>query len=200
MLILVSTRIAENHTYPERRDVLSHDWGHLFDRFGLTPILIPNSLWDTTPYLQLGAKGLLLTGGDSLGSKAAPTERDKAEAQLIQGAIEKGLPILGVCRGLQMLNRYFGGDSIDVTGHVGKHVVKLEDGSRMDVNSFHDQAVTLQGLAKPLRVFAETEDGIVEGVRHESLPIVAIQWHLERSSPSAAYDELLIKKWMKECA
>jgi N5-(cytidine 5'-diphosphoramidyl)-L-glutamine hydrolase len=199
MLILVSTRIAENHTYSERRDALSHDWGNLFDHFGLVPVLIPNSLKDVTPYWKLGAKGLLLTGGDSLGSKMQPTQRDKTESQLIQGAIENGVPILGVCRGLQMLNRYFGGDSIDVPGHVGKHAVKLQDGSNMDVNSFHDKAVTLQGLAKPLRPFAQTEDGIVEGVRHESLPIVAIQWHPERASPSAAYDELLIKEWMKAC-
>lgn len=202
MLILVTTRIAENHTYLERRDALSHDWGHFFERFGLVPLMIPNSLRDPMPYLKLSAKGLFLTGGDSLGSKVQPSARDNTETQLIQGAIESSMPIFGVCRGLQMLNRYFGGDSISLLDqrHIGQHTVLLQDGSSMEVNSFHNEAVTLEGLAKPLLPFAKTADGIVEGVRHTSLPITAIQWHPERTSPSAAYDEFLIKEWMKACA
>lgn len=201
MLILVSTRIADNASYPERRDALAHDWGQLFDRYGLVPLLVPNSLADVRPYLDLGAKGLLLTGGDSLGSKDNPTARDRTEATLIDGAIHRGMPIFGVCRGLQMLNRHFGGDSLRLSDqrHVGRHTLQLQDGSSMEVNSFHNDAVTLEGLAPALLPFAQAAGGIVEGVRHSSLPITAIQWHPERRSPSAQYDEFLIKEWMKAC-
>lgn len=201
MLILVSTRISENASYPERRDSLAHDWGQLFDRLGLLPLLVPNSLADVSSYFDLGAKGLLLTGGDSLGSKENPTQRDKTEMQLIAGAIQRNIPILGVCRGFQMLNRYFGGSSMSIADrrHVGHHAVSLRDGRSMEVNSFHNEAVTLNGLAASLLPFAQTADGIVEGVRHVNLPITAIQWHPERTSPSAQYDEYLIKEWMKEC-
>jgi gamma-glutamyl-gamma-aminobutyrate hydrolase PuuD len=201
MLILVSTRIADNASYPERRDALAHDWGQLFDRYGLLPLLVPNSLADVSPYLDLGAKGLLLTGGDSLGSREHPTARDRTEASLIDGAIQRGMPIFGVCRGLQMLNRHFGGDSLRLPDqrHVGRHTVQLQDGSSIEVNSFHNDAVTLEGLAPVLLPFAQTGDGIVEGVRHKDLPITAIQWHPERSSPSGRYDEFLIKEWMKAC-
>lgn len=202
MLILVSMRIADNSGYPERRDALSHDWGHFFDRYGLTPILVPNSLRDPGEYLKLGAAGLLLTGGDSMGSQDQPTERDRTEEGLIRGAIEGGMPIFGVCRGLQMLNRYFGGVNIRLPNqeHVGTHAVQMQDGSCMQVNSYHNDAVRLQGLAKPLRPFAWAEHGIVEAFRHESLTITAIQWHPERNSPSSTYDDDLITEWIKVCA
>lgn len=202
MLILVSMRIADNSTYPERRDALSHDWGHLFDRYGLTPILIPNSLSNPGKYLELGAVGLLLTGGDSMGSEDQPTERDQTEIELICGSIEAGVPILGVCRGLQVLNRYFGGQVIQLANqdHVGTHTVRLQNASCMKVNSYHCDAVTQEGLATPLQPFAWAEHGIVEAFRHESLPITAIQWHPERTSPSATYDEEIIKDWIKPCA
>lgn len=201
MLILVSTRISENASYPERRDSLAHDWGRLFDSLDLLPLLVPNSLADVSSYFDLGAKGLLLTGGDSLGLEDNPTQRDKTEAQLIAGAIQRNMPIFGVCRGLQILNRYFGGSNVSIADgrHVGRHAVLLQDGRSMEVNSFHNEAVTLKGLAASLVSFAQTADGIVEGLRHANLPITAIQWHPERVSPSAQYDEYLIKEWMKQC-
>lgn len=202
MLTLVSTRLADNGTYPERRDALSHDWGHFFDRFDLLPILIPNSLADPRPYLKLGAKGLLLTGGDSLGTREAPSERDRTEAMLINAALDAGVPIFGVCRGLQMLNRYFGGDVIklDDRRHIGTHPITLQDQSVIEVNSFHNEAVTKDTLARDLIPFAATKDGIIEAFTHATLPVMAIQWHPERSSPSAAYDQFLIEQWKALCA
>ena len=202
MLTLVSTRLADNATYPERRDALSHDWGHFFDRYDLLPILIPNSLADPRPYLKLGAKGLLLTGGDSLGAREAPSERDRTEAILIEAALDAGVPIFGVCRGLQMLNRYFGGDVIkhDDRRHIGTHPITLQDQSVIEVNSFHNEAVTKDTLAKGLIPFAATTDGFIEAFTHATLPVTAIQWHPERSSPSAAYDQLLIEQWKALCA
>ena len=202
MLILVSMRIAENTSYPECRDALSHDWGYFFDRHRLTPILVPNSLADPGEYWKLGAKGLVLTGGDSMGSKEQPTARDVTEAKLIDSAIGRGIPIFGVCRGLQVLNRYFGGQNgrLEDRKHVGEHAVELLDGRSMQVNSFHTDAVLQPGLATPLVPFAMAQNGIVEGYRHESLPITAIQWHPERASPSATYDEILIEDWVRVCA
>jgi len=83
MIILVSMRTAENGTYPESRDAVSHDWILLFARYGLTPILVPNMLGDVSDYFKLGASGLLLTGGDDLGPDGEPSPRDQTEARLL---------------------------------------------------------------------------------------------------------------------
>ena len=202
MRILVSTRIVETTSYPERRDALSHDWGRFFDRFRLLPILVPNSLAEPRGYMELGAKGLLLTGGDNLGSKDAPSDRDRTESILIRAAIDANLPILGVCRGLQMLNRYFGGNVLrsEDGQHVGLHTVKLNDGRILNVNSFHNDVVTSETLADELIPFAKADDGVIEGLTHPSLPITAIQWHPERANSSVTYDQFLVEQWMAKCA
>lgn len=201
MILLVSMRIVENSTYPDRRDALSHDWGAFFQAYGFIPILVPNSLCDVSPYFELGAKGLLLTGGDSLGNIGQPTDRDRTEEALIQHALSRKMPILGVCRGLQMLNRFFAGSQVQTSNgaHVGQHAVRLSTGETLTVNSFHDDVVTTATLSKDLIPFAESDDGAIEAVRHPVHPILGIQWHPERPSPSADYDQHLIQKWKTQC-
>ena len=202
MITLVSTRLCENETYPELRDGLSHDWGIFFDYFGLLPILIPNSMADPKKYFNLNPSGLILTGGDDIGPSSEPTQRDRTEFLLIEAAIKCGLPILGVCRGLQILNRYFGGHNtrIEDKSHVGNHEVKVDQNRIIEVNSFHDQVVTRKTLAGDLIPFAEGLDGVIEGVKHSNLPIIAVQWHLERCSTSLEFDRKIINDWMNLCA
>jgi gamma-glutamyl-gamma-aminobutyrate hydrolase PuuD len=201
MIILVSMRVVENAGYPERRDAISHDWIRLFDSFGIVPLLVPNGVADATRYLDLGTKGLLLTGGDSLGPDDALSIRDRTEETLLAGALRRELPVLGVCRGLQVINRHFGGrlERALPEPHVGEHDVKLAGGESIRINSFHDEGVLISGLAPALSAFAVTAGGVVEGVRHETLPLTAIQWHPERPSPSAKFDGELLHEWLARC-
>jgi putative glutamine amidotransferase len=201
MMVLVSMRIVDGGDYTEPRDAISHDWGHLFEQHHFVPILVPNALDDLDRYFNLDASGLLLTGGDDLGPEGRPTRRDLTEIGLIGKAIAAKLPIFGVCRGLQILNRYFGGriDRKLPENHVGEHDVRLQDGSTQRVNSFHNNGVMLPGIASGLVPFAVTEAGVVEAMRHPELPITAIQWHPERPSPSATLDGELIRRWLATC-
>lgn len=200
--ILVSQRIAYNHTYPEPRDALAHDWSALFAAYDILPVLVPNAARDPAPYFGLGVTGLLLTGGDNMGPLGEPTVRDVTERQLVEGALARRLPIFGVCRGLQVLNRHFGGQVATKLPepHVGDHDVTLDNGTVQRVNSFHNQGVMRDGVAPGLVAFAQTAGGVIEAVRHVSLPVAAVQWHPERSSPSAALDKTLIKEWLNQCA
>jgi gamma-glutamyl-gamma-aminobutyrate hydrolase PuuD len=201
MIILVSMRVVENAGYPERRDAISHDWTRLFNNFGITPLLVPNGIADATRYFDIGAKGLLLTGGDSLGPDDAPSTRDRTEQSLLSDALRRKLPVLGVCRGLQIINRHFGGrvERVLPEPHVGDHDVRLAGGELIRINSFHDEGVLTSGLAPVLSAFAVTAGDVVEGVRHETLPLMAIQWHPERSSPSAKLDSELLHQWLARC-
>jgi putative glutamine amidotransferase len=201
MIILVSMRTVENPTYAETRDAISHDWSRLFASHGLTPILVPNALGDVGAFFKLGASGLLLSGGDDLGPDDAPSLRDRTETQLLQGALEKGLPVFGTCRGLHLINRFFGGQLARKLpeNHVGEHGVELDGQGQVLINSFHHQGVLRDGLASELRPFASTESGVVEGVTHRTLSITAIQWHPERPNPAADLDRKLLQKWFAQC-
>ena len=129
--------------------------------------------------------------------------------------LNKQIPILGVCRGLQVLNIFFGGKlEIDIALAVGidhvacEHPVHLEfsifqklvKSDQIIVNSFHNQGVLLEGLAKDLKCFAATKDGVVEGIFHPNLPILAIQWHPERKNSSMEFDKQLLQRFFQEGA
>lgn len=129
---------------------------------------------------------LLPGGGDIL------TSLDEREYLLIQSFVDTGRPILGICRGMQALNVWFGGtlhthipghqlpqgDMVHTTHTSG--LLKILLGQKPTVNSNHHQAIAQ--LGKGLAAIQWANDGIVEAVCHESLPIWGVQWHPERQS------------------
>ena len=60
------------------------------------------------------------------------------------------------------------------------------------VNSYHNHGVLLEGLAKELRAFGTSADGVVEALHHPTKPMIGIQWHPERDNPSGGLDSYLI--------
>ena len=158
-----------------------------------------------------GLAGLMLTGGTDVnpecyGQTRRPEtdepddERDQIELELIHDAIEKDLPILAICRGLQILNVYHGGTLIQHLLRGKRHDPKLEDKSapahevvfetnglladiagadKWQVNSRHHQAVDQAG--SHLRVSArDPKDNTIEGLeRPDKEFVVAVQWHPE---------------------
>ena len=167
----------------------------------------------TNPEDAVDCQGLLLTGGgdldpalygqENLCCQGVEPDRDEAEMELLDRFTVTGKPILGICRGLQVINVYFGGSLLqNICGHEATEQGDRLHGSRTDssllsalygpaftVNSAHHQAVDRIGGG--LRAIQWAEDGIVEGLRHRTLPIYALQWHPERlrgrfSNPRAA--------------
>ena len=124
--------------------------------------------------------------------------RDRYEFALLRQFLDSGRPVLGICRGAQVINVALGGSltqHIDGHGQAGGadtvHAVRSDDallqslyGRRFMVNSAHHQAVSRLGSG--LRVIAAADDGTVEALRHTSLPILAVQWHPERFGASGA--------------
>jgi len=158
--------------------------------------------------------GLLLTGGADVGPEQygqqldpkagleVEPERDRAELPLVRAALERDLPILGICRGMQALNVAMGGSLIqDIPKHRasddGKsavHEVFVPPGSRlvpvlgfggfMKVNSRHHQGLALAQKAPGLLVSAfSLKDGILEAIdspRDRHRWVIGVQWHPER--------------------
>ena len=159
--------------------------------------------------LLLGCAGLLLCGGGDLdpvlygqpdqGSQPPDPARDQAELELFRAFYQAGRPILGVCRGMQIINVALGGTLLQDLGDVRRpshthpqadqvHPVRAQPGSllhtlygpRFSVNSSHHQAVDCPapGLVLTLRAV----DGVPEAIEHPSLPILGVQFHPERMS------------------
>jgi len=146
------------------------------------------ALWDA----------LLLPGGGDL-----DPERDRAELALLGEFAGAGKPVLGVCRGLQCINVFFGGTLIqDVPGHgaaggadrlhplrTAPSPLPFPGGEGPLVNSAHHQAA--DRLGDGLRAVQWAPDGVVEALCHRSLPLWAVQWHPERLTASGAGRRLL---------
>lgn len=197
-------RVEVVAAYNERRDCLDQAWTQLFARLGLDLVPVPNTLDDVAGWAgRQKLDGLVLSGGNDLAhlpeaSKTAP-ERDACEHELLSWAAGIRLPVLGVCRGMQMMNCYFGGALSKVVGHIATlHPVhSLYDTALFReycmVNSYHDWGINLAGLAGGLQAMVLAEDNTIEAFRHESLPWFGVMWHPERdNSPTVKQDLVLL--------
>lgn len=160
-------------------------------------LLLPGG-WDVHPRRY---------GEEIAGSEGIDEERDARELDAISFFLDRQRPILGICRGIQILNVALGGSLYqDIPGHKATedgdtyHETTASDpmlialyGERFTVNSSHHQAV--KRLGDGLRSVQWADDGTVEAIRHESLPVFAVQWHPERMrAPTDGW--LLIARWL----
>ena len=133
-----------------------------------------------------------LYGCENTASRGVSRRRDGQELRLFNAFMKRQRPILGICRGQQLINVALGGTLLQDIPEHGKlggsdrlHLTRTQDetlcalyGERFLVNSAHHQAV--DRLGEGLRAVQWAEDGTVEALRHETLPIFAVQWHPER--------------------
>lgn len=191
------------------------DYSACVEKAGGIPVTIP--LLDNEDYINdLVDKldGFLFCGGPDIhpyyygqslkkGQGLVVLERDKFELKLLERVLKKNKPVFGICRGLQLINIFFGGtiyQDIDQTKltdieHISNmipkycysHKVSIYKKSKLfeafdrddiDVNSYHHQAV--DKLGKGLKETAWAEDGIIEGIENDDYYfVVGVQWHPE---------------------
>ncbi len=200
--------IAPNYSYEKREYTLSENYAHAIEQAGgCGVILLPGQA--LPPFLS----GLLLTGGGDIDpllfgeeplcqSGEINPQRDAYEMRICKEAFTQDLPLLGICRGMQVMNIARGGKIYQDIGvqagttlkHMqeaprayGTHNIFVEDGSLFTslwisrcirVNSLHHQACSL--LGEGFTVSARSADGLIEAIeQREKRFTVGVQWHPE---------------------
>jgi len=192
--VALTQRVELVPSYGERRDSLDQRWSAFLDCCGMVPLAVPNNA-DLLPRLMqsIPVSGVVLTGGGDLAAYggAAP-ERDRTEEALLRAALERNLPVIGVCRGMQAIQHFFGVRLFAVTGHVAPEQTVVIDGKRETVNSFHNYGASAS--VPDLEVWATADDGVIKAVRHRHHLVQGVMWHPERISPFRDADIALFRQ------
>ena len=216
-------RIFLNHSY---LDVIRH--------FGGIPLVLPvEGTEEELETLINLCDGVVLTGG----ADAAPAlygeeilndtvsvtpERDQGEIKICELAVKRNLPLLGICRGIQMMNIYFGGTlyqdipsqittdvkhRMDPPYHRGSHNCILDKHSPLyaltgeeiiSVNSHHHQSI--KAVAPGFLVMGTCEDGVIEAIYNPDKPFVwGVQWHPERIWDIEASSAKVFEAFIEAC-
>jgi len=166
--------------------------------------------------------GLCLGGGEDLESwrydepdtavETPDPERDELEVAMVRRALDRDVPVLGICRGFQLLNVALGGKLVqhrdghrpigtevvrhDVIAVPGSKLAELYGGAPFSVNSRHHQGVTDAFLAPALRATAYVDDLVeaFESTRHRY--VVGIQWHPERVKDEIDHPERIFTSFV----
>ena len=207
MITLISQRTRDTGFF--KSDCLEQTYVEYLSKFGFNLVPVPNSPENLGFYLNLPVERIILTGGGDIGDEIS-RKRDETEKALLDFAIKNKIPVLGICRGMQFINHYFGGKLIKIKdvsdeNHVAENhrVNIIEDnvtdliGNYIEVNSFHNFGIEQNGLASKLLPFAKSNGGFIEGLYHPQLAIAGIVWHPERDSPNKEANEKIITAFLK---
>ncbi|MET0107044.1 MAG: gamma-glutamyl-gamma-aminobutyrate hydrolase family protein [Sedimenticola sp.] len=228
---LIGITAANDPTVPGHY-ILRWDYVHGVEAAGGIPVILaPSGRFRASPVLNR-LDGLILSGGHDItpefyGGENHPLlrdpsrERDEFEFELVNTALSRNIPTLGICRGIQVINVVLGGDIIqDIPEQLGSQIhhddpgrpretlahpvtiardsllSKLVGADELNVNSFHHQAVGRLGSG--LTTTARAADGIIEGVELPSHSfMLGIQWHPEtfwrNGAPFSTFFEALVE-------
>ena len=183
-IVAVSQRVDQSPELNETRDALDQSLAAFVAICGYVPVPVPNALggairdWLTV----VRPAAVVLSGGNDIGQCA---ERDNTEDTLLTYAQERRIPVLGVCRGMQMMAHWAGTGLHPVQGHVRtRH--RLVGDITGEVNSYHGFA--LAACPTGFEVLALSADDEIEAIRHQSLPWEGWMWHPEREAKFAERD------------
>jgi N5-(cytidine 5'-diphosphoramidyl)-L-glutamine hydrolase len=193
-IVAITQRVAMVPEYGERRDCLDQAWPRFIAACGLLPLPLPNVVdVALTAFGRPEVAGLVLTGGNDLTALGGDApERDATENALLDAAESRRLPVIGVCRGMQLIQQRCAVPLRPVQGHVMQRQTIDIEGKEIEVNSYHNFAAGES--PPPLTAWAHAHDGIIKAVRHSEQPLTGIMWHPERNTPFAARDIALFRR------
>ena len=202
MIVAITQRIDRIDARNELRDSLDQRMVQWLSHAGVLSVPVPNALVNSNNPSKVSEQSalqnwletvqpnaLVLSGGNDIGEYL---QRDVTERYLLSWAKSKKIPVLGICRGLQMIAVWAGVSLIKVEAHAGvrhalKAVTKNEEWPT-HVNSFHNWG--LESCPEGFDVMAQAEDGSIEAIRHQTLPWEGWMWHPEREAPFNQIDEM----------
>ena len=219
--LLISQRVLVNK-HGVKIDSLEKEYTIYFNKLGYNLIPISN-FTDKLNSLKnsIEISGIVLSGGGSINPEYMirdineeklefNKEREFIENKLIEIGLDLDIPILGICRGMQHLNGYFGGKIVKNYDYKGKripgddHFITIKNLDKLcfdegvtehKINHYHNDAITLDILADNFDVFAADKGfNTVEGIINSKGNIMGIEWHPERFEISDVLtDEIIIE-------
>ena len=185
-MVIVSQGIEYITARNETRDYIDQKLNQFILVSGLVPVPIPNFIEDfkgdksnrEISFIQwidrISPIGFILSGGNDIGTSYS---RDLTERTCLEYARKKNLPLLGICRGMQMLAIWGGGSLVPVSGHVGtRHI--LSGNFSHEVNSYHSKSINK--CPSDFEITARCPHGSIEAISHKDLPWQGWMWHPER--------------------
>lgn len=182
--VAVSQRVDEEQERNEIRDALDQRLITFLSKCGYAPIPVSNALGNSLfEWLKVvRPSALVFSGGNNIGQFA---QRDQTENALLEYALQQQLPVLGICRGMQVIAHWAGVSLHPLLGHVGtRH--QLTGVISMEVNSYHEYSIT--ECPNGFEILARSQDGEIEAIRHLELPWEGWMWHPEREEKTKAQD------------
>jgi putative glutamine amidotransferase len=239
LVAITTTAVAETGPYRRLQVALYAIYVEVLERYGLAGVLVtPAHTAASLPALLDHCHGLVLTGGEDVdpirygephlpGLGVTNPARDETELLTLGLGLERELPILGICRGCQLINVHFGGtlyQDLTLQRPSGvkhrqaepwerrTHRVRIEDDSKLArivgtndvvINSFHHQGI--KDIGTGLRVVATADDGTVEAIERQAPSpwLLGVQWHPERfeaTAPETDYDRRLFQAFGRQVA
>ncbi len=199
-IMVVDTEYSNNVTAQTKRLL----------RCGAVYTLVTNKKADISEY-----DGLLIPGGGDInprryGAKNTASEdisnaKDRLQIYWVKQFMAAEKPILGVCRGSQIINVTLGGTlKQDISGHSGEYLnitfskkswLRKIYGASAETKHYHHQICKKMG--KDLIVTSRSTEGYVEGFQHKTLPIYGVQWHPDHMSP--AFGDKVYREFLRIC-
>jgi len=198
-IIAISQRL-EISNYKENRSQLDINLFNFIATSGYMPVPIPYFSFDKKRsifFLNIWLKtirphGIVLSGGENIGSNKL---RDIAEFFLIEYSKKNQIPILGICRGMQIIGKYHGSKLIKINDHVKKnHFIKSKN-KKIKVNSFHSLAI--KNCPKNFKIRFKADDGVIESIYSKNSKMEGWMWHPERYKKFKTFDINYFKKLFK---
>ena len=198
----ITMRMTNALGYHEPRDTIAQDWPKYMN------YLFPESNYFFIPNIGEGAidyckkkniNVLIISGGDNIGLYE---KRDKTELILLEFMIMNKLPVIGICRGMQLIHHYFGGSIKEgnkefVKHHrVTEHEIRIKN-KTIKVNSYHNCRIQESSLHNNFFVLArDIKDNSIEAIKGGKL--LGLMWHPERDSQFSLHTKQLITKFLLE--
>jgi N5-(cytidine 5'-diphosphoramidyl)-L-glutamine hydrolase len=194
----ISMRSISASTYLEVRDAIARDWSVYMQN------VFPNDLWMFIPNIgnnvnkyieRWGINAIILSGGEDYGSDPM---RDLTERNLYNYAIDNNIPLLGVCRGLQLICKMNGFDSLSGV-NIEKHLATSHEvfflNQNLKVNSFHSNIISKTNMLNDIFDHVGfADDETVEAVYKRNL--MGIMWHPERINANQQEVDLIVKNFL----
>lgn len=201
LTIGITMRITHPSNYKEPRDTIAQDWSnYMLSNFKDEKwIVLPNLGKDITSYVdKFNINALIFSGGENIG---VSPNRDQTEQELLKYAQCNRIPVLAICRGLQIVYDFYGGNIIEGgtqfrKDHIAnRHIIKLQKCFK-EVNSYHGNFLDEGSLPKGFRILARSEcENSIEAINYKH--ILGLMWHPERELPYQTWESELIYNFLK---